>query len=207
MLLSFACSLSLVKYIKQFFFWHSHVVGHFSDNLILLLDDFISLQVIDVFVVLSRHRECFLELINLVLFLLDDLLKAFLDVFLTLKLHDDEGFVEIELLGQLLVQLHILFGDALHRAIRLLFEGDSLSLHDLLFDLKLFDVLLSLVLVLFETVEFTSGVFKFALDDLFLGENLINLFLVVANVGSVGHIDLILNLQLDAETVEAKRMA
>ena len=93
MFFSFASGFSLVEHVKKFLFGYTHVVGHFSDNFVLLLDDLLRLKVVNVFVVLSWHTESFFKFINLVFFLSYDLLKTLFNAVLTLELHRDKGLI------------------------------------------------------------------------------------------------------------------
>ena len=108
-ILSRTCSFSFVHDGEQLLFWYSHIVGHLAQDLTLLLDNLVSLQIVNEFVVLARHAEGLLEIIDIVFFLSNDLFKTNTNHFMRLELKDDELFVLFKLTGKLLVELNVLF--------------------------------------------------------------------------------------------------
>lgn len=91
--LCLASSLFLVHRLKQLLWRDALVFGDLGDNKILLLDDLVSCEVVDKFVVLAWERKGVFQLLNLLVFLLNDLLKTKLDRFPHFELVGDKVLV------------------------------------------------------------------------------------------------------------------
>ena len=101
--------LSFVHDGEELLFGHTHAVGHLAEDLTLLLDDLISLKVVNEFVVLSWHAKGLLERVDVSFLAPDDLLKTFTNHLVTLELENDELLILFKLFGQLLIELNVLF--------------------------------------------------------------------------------------------------
>lgn len=153
---------------------------------------------------LSGQTKRLLEVFNLVFFARDDLLEALTDLLMTFQLEDDELLVLFVLLGQLLVQLDELFRHLLHLTISLLLQSDTLLLHNLLFNQQLFDLAGGSTRLLLQRREQHVNGVKSRLLLILLEENVVDLFLVEPDVGTIRHIDLLFNVQFNSKTVEAE---